>query len=106
MNFISGADIQRATGGNIPPIPENDPERRMMILLWIVDQLEAAGLEDQVNDALLWNCWPMDWMHEADRDLAEFNTRCRNLGWPTGLAGLQHKRKHPGEWPHGETYGA
>lgn len=102
MNYISGADIVRATGGNIPPVSDADPDRRMMVFLWIKDCLRNAGLVDQVEDALMWNCWPNDfeWMHEACSDLSKFNSRCRQLGWPTGLAGIKHKQQHSGEWSH------
>ncbi len=99
MDYISAADIQRACGGKLPPVPE-DHDRRLMFFLWITTQLRAAGLEEQLNNAEIWNCWPLDWMHEADRDLAALNTRCRHLDWPCGLEGLKHKIAHPGDWPH------
>ncbi|NOD46387.1 hypothetical protein GS624_03590 [Ruegeria sp. HKCCD5849] len=101
MDFINGADIQRAFGGNLPPVPE-DPERRMILLLYVIDRLRSAGMDEQVEDCLMWNNWPngFDWMVEAARDLETFNGRALKLGWPIGLAGIKHKQQHPGEWPH------
>ncbi|AXT25537.1 hypothetical protein D1823_02340 [Ruegeria sp. AD91A] len=97
MDFINAADVQRVTGGLPAEIPTGH-DRRLALFLWVIDSCRNGGLAYQIEDALLWNNFPFPWMNEAARDLATFNGRCLQLGWPTALAGLKHKAAHPGDW--------